>query len=109
MGVSPERIQKLESIGFHWRANYQQPKSAASAAQWKERLNELVAYQQANGDCNVNSHTGGKLGLWVARQRDTYRKGKMATDRIQQLESIGFDWGAKNHTSYAKMWEEKIE
>ena len=32
------------------------------------------------------------LGRWVGTQRTTYRRGQMSQDRIEVLESLGFQW-----------------
>ena len=32
------------------------------------------------------------LGRWVATQRSNYKKGKLSKERIELLESIGFEW-----------------
>jgi hypothetical protein len=86
------RIQELEKIGFEW---------GVCLAAWEERLNELADYRKIHGHCNVphNYSENTKLAHWVANQRSNYRlhvKGKtppMTTFRIQELESLGFEWG----------------
>jgi hypothetical protein len=85
------RIQELESLGFKW--------SIYSTA-WEDRLSELAEYRKIHGHCNVpaNYSESNNLGNWVGKQRGQYRlhlEGKasqMTTFRIQELESLGFEW-----------------
>jgi hypothetical protein len=99
--MTPFRIQKLESLGFHWDS---------SGSTWQERLSELADYRKIFGHCNVpqNYRENIKLANWVATQRDQYMKhleGKTSPTtpfRIQELESLGFEWrvsSRKNHLS----------
>mmetsp|Transcript_2674 Transcript_2674/g.4167 ORF Transcript_2674/g.4167 Transcript_2674/m.4167 type:complete len:191 (+) Transcript_2674:206-778(+) len=57
----------LESIGFCWDF-----KEAA----WSQRFNELVAYKQVHGNCNVpfDFPDNPPLGFWVSEQRRQRRK-----------------------------------
>jgi hypothetical protein len=67
---------------------------------WEDRLSELADYRKIYGHCNVPNRysENTKLGKWVSIQRSTYklhREGKtspMTLSRIQQLESLGFEW-----------------
>jgi hypothetical protein len=96
------RLQKMESLGFEWNS-----RSAAG----EDRLSELADYRKNHGHCNVPScyseYT--KLGYWVAYQRTQYKlhlKGKtsiMTTYRIQELESLGFEWN-----SYDAAWKKRL-
>jgi hypothetical protein len=98
------RIQELESLGFEWD-------SRAHFSAWEDRLSELADYRKIHGHCNVSKYISGnsKLGEWVAKQRSQYRmhlKGKtspMTTFRIQELESLGFEWG-----SHLTAWEDRL-
>ena len=83
--LSPERIQRLESIGFTWDA---------LDAGWEQMFAALTAYKQAHGDCNVPASwdVNPELGQWCYVQRRTYRKNKISKDRVQRLEQLGFVW-----------------
>jgi hypothetical protein len=89
--VTLSQIRELESLGFKW---------SSSSAGWEERLNELADYREIHGHCNVpkNYSDNAKLGHWVAYQRTQYKlqqEGKssyMTPFRIQELESMGFQW-----------------
>jgi hypothetical protein len=97
------RIQELESLGFEWDNQ---------SATWEVRLSELADYRKIHGHCNVprNYSENTKLGQWVAHQRarlyNLHVKGKrspMTTLRIQELESLGFEWG-----TCITPWEDRL-
>merc|ERR1711862_161925 len=72
---------------------------------WEERFKELVAHKQKNNDCtNVSSARDYKLGNWVARQRQCYKKGKLSKERIARLEGIGFSWSATPLCAVNRRW-----
>jgi hypothetical protein len=97
--ITLPRIQELESLGFNW------------STVWGDRLSELAEYRKIHGHCNVphNYIENSKLGKWVGTQRTNYRlhlKGETSSvtlSRIQELESIGFEWGV----SFAS-WEDRL-
>jgi hypothetical protein len=80
--ISPERIAQLDAMGFCWDI---------LADFWNEKIIELVAYKEVNGDCNVPTENGA-LGTWCAHLRRFYSKGKLTPKRIAHLEAIGFCW-----------------
>ena len=89
--LESERIEALESIGFEWT----RPKHRRTDdAQWWCRLGELKEYKHEHGDCNVPHHykANPQLGNWVGTQRRRYRQNNLSSERIEALESIGFEW-----------------
>lgn len=56
-------------------------------------------YADIHGHTRVPYDTvfaGHRLGMWVARQRRTYRQGKLSTPRIEALEALpGWVWSAR--------------
>jgi hypothetical protein len=98
------RIQELESIGFEW---------GVSLTAWDDRLSELADYCKIHGHCNVpySGSENTKLAKWVAKQRANYRlhrEGKrsyMTISRIQELESMGFEWGAAKENRLSDLAE----
>jgi hypothetical protein len=95
MGLQPatKYSQKLSTskppnASAHWRVV------------WEARLSELADYRKSHGHCNVpySSRENPKLATWVANLRYQYKlhlKGKpsqMTFPRIQELESLGFEW-----------------
>ena len=100
--LSTERLDLLASIGFSW-----EPVDAA----WMARYDELTAYKDGNGDCNVPCNQG-QLGRWVGQQRVHYKKGTLRRERIELLESIGFEWvlmerSRPTSSKFDELWKTK--
>jgi hypothetical protein len=98
------RIEILESLGFKW--------DSYSAA-WKDRLSELAEFRKIHGHCNVPKNYSGNSSLykWVQTQRSQYKlhlKGKrphMTNLRIQELDSLGFEWNSQGAGWEARLSE----
>lgn len=84
------RIEHLNSIGFVWHLH---------ESAWRTKFNELKAFQQRNGHCNVPSSECKNLPLvaWIRCQRrqcSVWRSGSnnttMTAERHELLESLGF-------------------
>ena len=85
--LTPQRVMRLNSIGFSW-----DPLSE----QWDNAFNLLRAFHKREGHCRVaDSHIEQqfRLGAWVKKQRA--RKDKHALARIRLLESVSFIWKAR--------------
>ena len=105
--MTPERIQKLEEIGFVWNVR---------EADWLEMYNELVEYKEEHHHCVVPKRypPNKTLGTWVDTQRQECRKKKkgkpssMTPGRIQKLEEIGFVWNVRE-ADWLEMYNELVE
>jgi len=102
--LTQERIDLLNKIGFTWSLRSRD----ALAEYWNQRFCELQKFHDEHGHCNVPSRypENPELGTWVGTQRTQYRlylKAKatgdptlgattMTEERVQQLESLGFQW-----------------
>jgi len=89
--LKKEQVDQLVSIGFEWTCNREQ----CDKDKWTRIFKRLQAYQQEHdGSCDVprNYSQDPQLGTWVANQRQHYKKGVLAKERCDQLESIGFQW-----------------
>mmetsp|Transcript_710 Transcript_710/g.1116 ORF Transcript_710/g.1116 Transcript_710/m.1116 type:complete len:224 (+) Transcript_710:303-974(+) len=92
--MTPERIEKLESIGFVWDKQ---------EALWQQRAAELLSFKKASGHCCVprDYQEYPKLANWVKcqkRQYKLYQQGlvpNFSKERIRQLDAIGFQWNAQ--------------
>jgi len=110
--MTPERIAKLEEIGFVWDASHLSP-NQPNSVNWHQRYSELIEYKQKHGDCDVPQlyQPNRPLGLWVSTQRQNYRlmqqgkKSQITEDRITKLDEIGFVWNA-SHLSPRKVDDE---
>lgn len=128
-GMDEERIALLEAQGFCWTfgrgMSSRKRDNAKPATSWLERFEELKAYKQQHGHCNVpvKHEENPKLGYWVSNQRSQYTLfqkerlegnfedpavGGMTEERIAMLEQIGFSWVAplKDHSG---KWNERLE
>ena len=95
--LSPERIEKLNSLGFIWNPY---------DAQWDGFYDDLVSFKRQHGHCCVSARfTKNKfLKKWALDQRALYRKGKLSEDRIDKLNKLQFVWDI-----YEYDWQEKYE
>lgn len=125
-GLTRERKEKLDNLGFVWCVRMKQFDD-----QWDEMFRQLIQYREKHGDCLVPSRyeENVRLGKWVETQRYEYTKRKRAeqtgvtqaakcttfsrltADRQLKLESIGFEWKVKNKMKrfYDKQWETMFE
>ena len=86
--LSRERLGRLEALGFETKT---------LETVWEEAFTKLLSFYAREGHCNVlQSHweDGFKLGAWVSNQRTA--KSKLSTERIEQLDSLGFVWNTRN-------------
>jgi hypothetical protein len=92
--IKPERIIKIERLGFSWNAKQ------AAPALWDEKFEQLQHFQQRMGNCNIpfNATDPTQLAKWVAFQRTEYKRWKkgrdtlLTLDQIKSLNDIGLDW-----------------
>ena len=94
--LSPERIQRLDDLGFVWDV---------LAQQWEENFQALAAYKAEFGDCVVPdkfTYQGKNLGRWVVVQRTT--KNTLSPERIRRLDDLGFVWDPR-----AQQWEDNFQ
>lgn len=93
--MTPERIAKLEEIGFVWRLK-ETPYCPRTG--WDDMYEKLQTYRVWHGDCNVPGRRykqNPSLGIWVESQRRKYRQGKLPPDHIEKLEALGFTWSLR--------------
>jgi TPR repeat protein len=92
-GISPERLQRLDEVGFVWDV---------LAAAWEEGFAALVHFKEREGHCTVPStHKEGdyRLGQWIGVQR--LEEDGLSPERRQRLDEVGFVWDV-----LATAWEE---
>jgi len=92
--ISPDRIMRLEQIGFVW-----EPFEVA----WETMFIALATYKQTHGDCNVSKYSKDnlRLGQWCNNLRARYRNNTLSPERIKRLENLGFLWDP-----FSEKWEE---
>lgn len=88
--LSRDRISKLDEIGFTW--DYWEDN-------WEKHFEELKAFKEKHGTCNVYPSQDNKLYYWI-RQIRKIRRGyfdyQLTEDRIQKLDEIGFVWNPRD-------------
>ena len=86
--LTADRIQHLDGLGFVWDK---------FADQWERGFFYLKKYKEQHGNCLVphgfKTPNGDNLHKWADHLRT--RKEKLAPDRIQRLEGLGFVWNVK--------------
>ena len=83
--LTPERVQRLDEIGFVW-----------DSAAWEEGFAALEVFKEREGHCRVpQAHKEGdhRLGNWIRSQRRY--KANLTAERVQRLDEIGFVWNAR--------------
>ncbi|WP_454909824.1 Helicase associated domain protein [Variovorax gossypii] len=82
-GYPEDRRAQLDALGFEWTVR---------DTAWERRYEELAAYEQVHGHCNVPHGYDGGLGRWVANQRFAAKKNSYPEERRVRLKALGFDW-----------------
>jgi superfamily II DNA or RNA helicase len=83
--LSSFRFSQLKSLGFEWDP---------FANDWEINFSRLQDFKSRNGHCRISSRSkvDDQLARWVSTQRHTYFKKQLSHNRIDRLNSIGFDW-----------------
>jgi len=85
--LSPEKIKKLENIGFYW---------GAKDALWDRQYNYLKEYRKKYlgkwPKAKEEFPLGNPLGSWCVTQRWKFKKKKLRKERIAFLNKIRFEW-----------------
>jgi hypothetical protein len=84
----PSKIDQLNAIGFVWNC---------IDDSWQLGLAALIEYKQKYGDCLVpldyDKSERLRLGHWVRMYRGQYWSKRIAPERMDQLNTLGFNWG----------------
>jgi len=104
--LSPERIKRLEEIGFKWEIKEEKFKK-----QFEKGFQYTLLYKEKTGNPNAPSDhktaEGFLLGTWQNNQRKYYKKGTISPERIKRLEEIGFTWD-KFEEQFEKGFQETL-
>jgi len=97
--LTPDRIQRLEDLGFVWSVR----------DDWNKHYEELKQFRQEHGHCNVPARhlLNKRLGVWVSSQRQQYKilqgvsKSKRRTvpltqERVDKLNALNFTWAIRS-------------
>lgn len=84
-GMSKEKIELFNSIGFVWQPNQQS---------WLKKYNSLTKYKNEHGDFYIynGDKKNSELILFVKGLLKNYKSGTLNEKKIQMLTSINFDF-----------------
>jgi superfamily II DNA or RNA helicase len=93
-----QRERRLQEIGFEWNP---------FDVRWEEVFFQLCRFKERMGHCNVAAHDPENklLGIWLARQRNLFREGKLHPKRQEKLETIGVVWDPLSLEKKNARWE----
>jgi len=100
--VSSEQFEQLTNMGFDWNID---KAAGIRRTAWEERYNQLLAFKAIKGHTRVPQlwRDNPQLANWVNDQRRQYmyrnrgiKKHALTDDRIEKLESVGFEWKVLN-------------
>lgn len=87
--LAPTRASRLEELGFTWSVR-------DNESQWAAGLCAAQAYREVHGHPNApQSYVDADkfpLGQWLSTKRTTYRRGKLAAERVRSLDALGINW-----------------
>ena len=106
-----DRKDRLESLGMNW---YPHNGGVFNEARWEKMFRKLQKYNGKHGNCRVprSYKEDPQLGMWVERQRQNWRTGKLTMKRKGQLGALGFEWepGHQSNTARARdQWEARYQ
>jgi len=92
-GIYPERLKRLNDIGFIWRLV-----NRCKSISWEDRFSQLCNFKEFHGHCDVprNYPENQQLERWVRTQRENYKRGCLLQKKIDLLTNIGLVWGFSN-------------
>ena len=99
--LTERRIAALNTLGFDWTGQQYATKS------FEERLVDLRAYRERNGNTNVTMEEDSSLACFCSAMRYSRKHpGKQGTrklteDRMAALDRIGFEWTDQEDTDNA--------
>ena len=87
--LDAQQIEALDALDFVW---------SASNRAWQRMYRALQAFVDEHGHANVPERypASQKLANWVHSQRHSYRKGRLSSERVHQLEELGFCWSLRD-------------
>jgi hypothetical protein len=94
--LSPEKIKRLDSLGFSWDP---------ISEQWEDAFKALQIFQKKEGHCKAPRHAivnDINLGAWVGHQRKLRKS--LTIEQVKRLDSLGFSWDP-----IAEQWEEHFK
>jgi superfamily II DNA or RNA helicase len=104
--LSQTRIDQLSKVGVIW-SQFSKPIKIvyiADEQRWHKGIEALKSHITEFGNCYCTgvyeNSEGFKLGNWVSLRRASFKKGKLSTKQIEELNSLNFIWDAEKY-----LWE----
>ncbi|KAL3797957.1 hypothetical protein HJC23_013195 [Cyclotella cryptica] len=81
--------------GYNHISQYNPTMLTTHDEKWEFRFQQLLEYHAQFGNCNVPRkwEVNKSLGKWVDNQRVMHSQGRLAQNRFERLNEIGFYWG----------------
>ena len=102
--MTPERINKLNSLGMFWDDKHD--------FHWNKTYELAKKYYEEHGDLKVPvsyvTEDGINLGKWINQLRQIHKgniEGNLSPERIEKLEKIGMIWDTKYNLQWNEMYE----
>lgn len=94
-GISRERIERLSNIGMIWNPfDYNWENGYLYAFEYYKKYGDLIIKEDRIKELDFN------LDVWIHRQRNEYKNGKLSKERIIKLEKIRINWDP-----FVEQWE----
>ena len=96
--LSDDKVDLLEKINFDFDKPVAERGGAAAKKDplaWENRFKDLLAFKASNSHCKVPAvyAPNPALAKWAASQRTKYHKGNLASDKLDRLNGVDFDFG----------------
>lgn len=90
--MKTEKYERLKAVGFDFGGPKQEKKP------WMKQYESLVEFRNEHGHNDVPVHytPNPPLYYWIGTQKQAYKKGKLAEDRVALMKEIDFDFSAKS-------------
>lgn len=95
--LSERQVGLLESVGFPW---------AVKKDIWTGMVAALGQWKALHGHCDVPRREG-RLGQFVNYVRQQWRRGKLSTGKVRELDAMGFRWQDDDYKPMADAWAER--
>jgi superfamily II DNA or RNA helicase len=98
--LAADQIKQLKQLGIDFPPVENAVASEATPQKaWEAMFENLVAYKQKYGDCDVPKDFDGikRLAWWVVCQRNLRAARELKRECIQRLDEVGFVWNTEEH------------
>jgi len=95
-------VTKKNKNGSGWKKYLQHCEE-----KWNEKYQQLVEYKNKHGTTRVRM-SNPILGKWVSKQRVSFWKDEMPSNRNELLNSIKFEWKTSREDAWIKMYNQLL-